>query len=125
MSEVPPDRPVPTDQPATEPAPPSDSRTSEPIRSAPPAPARNPLRRTRTGGTWVGIIIFTVVLVLLLIFILQNTRSVPIHYFTVTGHLPLAVAMLLAAVAGVALAAIAGSLRIWQLRRRLRDSVRQ
>nr|BFF00903.1 hypothetical protein GCM10020241_25780 [Streptoalloteichus tenebrarius] len=37
-----------------------------------------------------------------------------------SGNVSLAVAMLLAAVAGVLLAAIPGSLWIWQLRRRLR-----
>jgi uncharacterized integral membrane protein len=89
-----------------------------------PAPAANPLRRTRTGITWVGIIVFAAVLVLLLIFILQNTQSVEISYLGATGHVSLAVAMLLAAVAGVLLTAIAGSLRIWQLRRRLRRSAR-
>ncbi len=68
----------------------------------------------------MGIIIFTLVLVVLLIFILQNTRSVEVSYFTAHGHLPLAVAMLLSAVGGVLLAGTAGSLRIWQLRRNTR-----
>jgi uncharacterized integral membrane protein len=63
--------------------------------------------------------------VLLLVFILQNTQSVEISYFGATGHVSLAVAMLLAAIAGVLLTAIAGSLRIWQLRRLLRRSSRQ
>jgi uncharacterized integral membrane protein len=100
---------------------------SVPLADGPPpalAPAANPLRRTRTGITWVGIIVFAAVLVLLLIFILQNTQAVEISYFGATGHVSLAVAMLLAAVAGVLLTAIAGSLRIWQLRRHLRRSAR-
>jgi len=63
-----------------------------------------------------GVIVFAVVLVLLLIFILQNTQSVQISYLGATGHVSLAVAMLLTA--------IAGSLRIWQLRRHLRRSAR-
>ncbi|PXY25290.1 hypothetical protein BAY59_25150 [Prauserella coralliicola] len=83
------------------------------------------MRRTRTSATWIGVIVFTAVLVLLLIFILQNTQSVQISYFGATGHVSLAVAMLLAAVAGVLLTAIAGSLRIWQLRRRLRGVTRR
>jgi uncharacterized integral membrane protein len=83
---------------------------------------RNPVRRSRTSAVWTGVIVFAVVLVLLLIFILQNTRSVQVSYFGADGNVSLAVAMLLAAVAGVLLAAIAGSLRIWQLRRRLRSS---
>jgi lipopolysaccharide assembly protein A len=80
------------------------------------------LARTRAGGTWVALIVFAVILILLLIFILENTKKVEISYFGVTGHLPLAVAMLLSAVAGVLLTAIAGTLRILQLRRRVRRS---
>lgn len=54
-------------------------------------------------------------------FILQNTQSVEVSYFGAHGHLPLAVAMLLSAVGGVLLAATAGPLRIWQLRRNVRS----
>lgn len=70
----------------------------------------------------MSLIGFAIVLVLLLIFILQNTESVKISYFAASGHLPLAVALLLAAVGGILLAGLAGGLRIWQLRRRLRRS---
>ncbi|TCO62199.1 lipopolysaccharide assembly protein LapA domain-containing protein [Actinocrispum wychmicini] len=95
-----------------------------PIQTAPATGDPDPLRRTRTGVVWIGVIIFAVVLVLLLIFILQNTQPVEISYLGATGHVSLAVAMLLAAMAGLLLTAIAGSLRIWQLRRRLRRSAR-
>jgi uncharacterized integral membrane protein len=77
--------------------------------------------RTRTGGIWIGIIIAAIVLILLLIFILQNTTSVTIHYFGFAGALPIAVALLLAAVlaavCGVLLVAIPGTVRILQLRK--------
>ena len=92
--------------------------------ATPPADL-DPVRRTRAGYAWIGIIAFSVMLVLLLIFILQNTQPVEISYFGADGSLPLAVAMLLAAVAGVLLTAIAGSLRIWQLRKHLRRASRR
>jgi uncharacterized integral membrane protein len=100
-----------------------------PERSPTPEPSpslsdRDPLRRTRSSSLWTGLIVFGVVLVLLSVFILQNTQSVRISYFAATGDVSLAVAMLLATAAGVLLAAIAGSLRIWQLRRRLARSSR-
>jgi uncharacterized integral membrane protein len=60
-----------------------------------------------------------VVLVLLLVFILQNTRSVKVSYFTLAGSMPLGVALLLATIAGLLLAGGIASLRIWQLRHRL------
>ena len=57
-----------------------------------------------------------VVLLLLLIFILENSQSVSIGYFGAHGHLPLGVALLLAAVLGVLLVVIPGTVRIIQLR---------
>jgi uncharacterized integral membrane protein len=57
-----------------------------------------------------------VILVLLLIFILQNGYTVEISYFGAHGHLPLGVALLLAAVSGILLVSLAGSARIMQLR---------
>lgn len=113
-------------------APASQAAHSRPAQSdpepddlwAPSGPQEDPLGRTRAGGTWIAIIVFALILVLLLIFVLQNTRKVQITYFTFTGTLPLAVAMLLSAVAGVFLAAIAGTWRIFQLRKRVRKSQR-
>ncbi|MHB8263287.1 MAG: lipopolysaccharide assembly protein LapA domain-containing protein [Acidimicrobiales bacterium] len=75
--------------------------------------------RTRISAAWVGIIAAALVLVLLLVFILQNTRSVKISYFTTSGRLPLGVALLLAAIGGLLLAGVIASLRIWQLRHHL------
>jgi uncharacterized integral membrane protein len=48
-----------------------------------------------------------VVLVLLLVFSPENSQRVDISYFGVHGHLPLGVALLLAAVLGIVLAVIA------------------
>jgi len=70
----------------------------------------------------VGVIIGVVVLVFLLAFIIQNSQSVKVSFFTVSGNMPLGVALLLAAVGGVLLAGIVASLRIWQLRHRLHKS---
>jgi uncharacterized integral membrane protein len=70
----------------------------------------------------VGIIIGVVVLAFLLAFIIQNGQSVKVSFFTVHVHMPLGVALLLAAVGGVLLAGIVASLRIWQLRHRLHQS---
>jgi uncharacterized integral membrane protein len=75
-------------------------------------------RPTRISAAWVGVIVGALVLVLLLVFILQNMRAVKISYFTATGTMPLGVALLLAAIAGVLLAGVVASLRIWQLRHR-------
>jgi len=59
---------------------------------------------------------FAVILLLLLIFILQNGTQVSVSYLGMHGHLPLGVALLLAAVCGVLLVVLAGTARIGQLR---------
>jgi uncharacterized integral membrane protein len=75
--------------------------------------------RTRISTAWVGVIAGALVLILLLVFILQNTRTVRVSYFTATGSMPLGIALLLAAIAGLLLAGGIAALRIWQLRYRL------
>jgi len=83
-------------------------------------PRHRALRRTRMGGVWVGLALSAVVLLLLLVFILENERKVDIAFFGAHGHLPLGVALLLAAVAGALLVLIPGTVRIVQLRRTAR-----
>jgi uncharacterized integral membrane protein len=64
----------------------------------------------------VAVGFFAVILLLLLIFILQNNTGVSVSYLGMHGHLPLGVALLLAAVCGVLLVVLAGTARIGQLR---------
>lgn len=85
---------------------------TEPVRQDPVTPGP-----TRTGGLYVGLILSAIVLVFLLIFILQNLTSVRVEFLVFGGNLPIGVAMLLSAVAGLLLVAIPGGLRILQLRR--------
>jgi uncharacterized integral membrane protein len=74
------------------------------------------IKRTRTGGAWVTAALFALILLLLLIFILENGQRVAISYLGAHGHLPLGVALLLAAVIGILLVVIPGTGRILQLR---------
>ena len=95
---------------------------SEPAatESRPRATGKDPLRGSRASGVWVAVVALVVLLILLSIFILQNTRSIEITYFGWQGEAPLAAALLIAVAAGLLIAVIAGSLRILQLRRRVR-----
>jgi uncharacterized integral membrane protein len=68
------------------------------------------------AGLWVTAVLSALVLLLLLIFILENGQRVSISYFGAHRHLPLGVALLLAAVLGVLLVVIPGTGRIIQLR---------
>jgi uncharacterized integral membrane protein len=90
----------------------------EPEQPQPTGP--DPLRRSRTSGAWVAVVGFAALLLLLVVFIAQNTQKVEVSFLGWEGSAPLAVSLLIAAVVGIALTAVAGSLRILQLRRRVR-----
>jgi uncharacterized integral membrane protein len=97
---------APTPSTASGPHPPDTTDTGTPA-----------IERTRTGGTWVAVIVAAVVLIFLLIFILQNMTTVTVEFLGLSGSLPLGVAMLFAAIAGAILVALVGTARILQLRR--------
>ena len=78
--------------------------------------------KTRTSTAWFMAVSFILVLVLLLIFILQNLRDIPIHFISFYWNIPLGIAMLIAAVVGGFLVALFGTARVVQLGRRLRRS---
>ena len=119
-----PGRPPPTTPGQAAPPPPTPAQTAPaqtgpaqtgPAQTAPALP-QHKIRRTRISGLWVSVGFFAVVLLLLLIFILQNGTKVDISYMGAHGHLPLGVALLLSAVCGVLLVVLAGAARISQLR---------
>lgn len=85
---------------------------------------KDPLRQSKTSGLWGALIALALVLVLLIVFIAQNNASTKIHYFGWVVELPLSVALLTAVAGGILLTAVAGTLRILQLRRRVRRSSR-
>jgi uncharacterized integral membrane protein len=80
--------------------------------------------RTRTGGLWVAVGAATVVLLLLLIFILQNGSRVQINLFGANPTMPLGVALLLAAALGALLVVLIGAARVVQLRHAARRLAR-
>jgi uncharacterized integral membrane protein len=87
-------------------------------RPAPePAPPEPPPTHTKTSAAFKGLVAGAVVLLLLLIFILENTERVKISYFGVDGHLALGVALLLSAVAGALISALVALAWISQLRK--------
>lgn len=88
--------------------------------SAATSEGRPEIPRTRTARAHNALIAGAIVLILLLVFILENTQSVKISYFGAGFHMPLGVALLLAAIGGALLVGIVGTARIVQLRRRVR-----
>jgi uncharacterized integral membrane protein len=100
-SSVSPDQPPTTDTPVQDTAPPPESA----------------VKFTRTASVWTSLTAGFLILIVLLIFITQNTASVELAFFGWRGTLPLGVATLLAAVGGGLITVLAGTARIYQLRR--------
>ena len=83
-----------------------------------PGPGRSADRNvTRAGVIWAGVVAALVLLILLIIFILQNQDQVLVRFLGFEGSVPLGMALFIAAVTGGVLVAVAGGARILQLRR--------
>jgi uncharacterized integral membrane protein len=72
--------------------------------TAPETPPASP--RTHKVLTWVVGIICLLLFIGLWIFILQNLQDITIKYFTVRAQMPAGLALIIAALAGAALAVI-------------------
>lgn len=104
-------RTAPTDPDATAP-PPESGRLA----------ASSPTGQVRTsnGAAWLGICTAAVASVVLIVFMLQNTRGVEVTFLWMRGSVPLALALLVAAVGAAILTVAIGAARITQLRRQAR-----
>jgi lipopolysaccharide assembly protein A len=69
-------------------------------------------RYRRPSGAWTALVLGIIGLVLVLIFIVQNQQTVEISYIFFRGSLPLAVALLFAAIVG-ALIVLAWAVAVW------------
>lgn len=94
------------DEPSDAPAHPADGTTS----------AQAPARITRVSAVWVATAAALVLLILLIVFVLQNSTKVEVHFLGLSGTIPLGMALLIAAVGGGVVVAIAGGARVAQLR---------
>lgn len=72
---------------------------------------------TRAAALWTSLILGFLILIVLLIFITQNTESTPFTFLHWHWNLPLGVAILLAAVGGGLITALVSAARMFQLRR--------
>jgi uncharacterized integral membrane protein len=89
-----------------------------------PAPRRAHLN-TRISGIRVGLIAGVLVLAVVMIFVIQNADAVGISFLGAHLRVPLAAALVLAAIAGALVMAAAGTARITQLRQVMRRDRRK
>jgi|CZKT01.1.fsa_nt_gi putative membrane protein len=100
--------------------PPPSVNGSAPPPPPPAAAPRRPRLSTRISSMRTGLVVGVLALIVLVIFIIQNARVVQVSFLGLDLRLSLAVALLVAAIAGALLMAAAGTARITQLRRIIR-----
>lgn len=104
-----------THAPATHPADTAVSPTHPDDAVTPPTDPV-PVPRTRFGAAWIGICAAALTSIVLIVFMLQNTRRVEVSFLWMHGTLPLALALLIAGVGVALVVAVIGTARITQLR---------
>lgn len=73
--------------------------------------------RTRVSASWTAVVVGAFVLILLIIFIAQNTHRSSVNFLWLHGTAPTAVVLLIAAAAGALIVVAVAVARILQLRR--------
>jgi uncharacterized integral membrane protein len=87
------------------------------------APPESAVKFTRTASVWTSLTAGFLILIVLLIFITQNTGTAQFAFLSWRWTLPLGVAILLAAVGGGLITVLAGTARIYQLRRAVKKNL--
>ena len=89
------------------------------IKTAPVRRERGKVPSTRVSMAWLGVWAGVAALILLIIFVAQNTRDVEVSFLWMHGQISLALALLIAGVGGAVVAMAVAAVRIVQLRRLL------
>jgi len=103
---------------------PSEPKTPDVPAPPPPDQPVSEVKFTRAAALWSSLIVGFLILIVLLIFIAQNTDSASFTFFGWHWSLPLGVAILLAAVCGGLITVLAGAARIFQLRRAAKKNLK-
>ena len=104
-------------EPNVSPGEPMPPVVAEPDAGNLPAEQPTDVKFTRAGALWSSLILGFLILIVLLIFITQNTASTSFAFLSWRWSLPLGVAILLAAVCGGLITALVSAARMFQLRR--------
>lgn len=104
-------------EPNVSPGEPLPPVVAEPDSGNPPAVQAEDVKFTRAAALWTSLILGFLILIVLLIFITQNTATTSFTFLSWHWSLPLGVAILLAAVGGGLITALVSAARMFQLRR--------
>ena len=103
---------------------PREPLNEPPAATKPVIPPDEAGKFTRAGALWTALVVGFVVLILLLVFIMQNTNPAPVQMFGWRWELPIGISLLLAAIAGGLLTFLVGTVRILQLRRAAKKNLK-
>ena len=73
-------------------------------------------KHTRLSGAWTAVVVGLVALIVILVFVMQNLKSVDVAFLMFSGRLPLAIALLFAMILGGLIVFAFGAARLLQLR---------
>lgn len=86
-------------------------------QTTPGKSGRGTVPHTRTGYTWIALVVAALLGIVLLIFILQNLAKVAVKLLFWQVDLPLGIMLLLSVIGGALVMALVGGVRMLQLRR--------
>ena len=95
--------------------------TKKPAKKSAESPATpaHPVKGSLAGGTWIALIAGALLLIVLLVFIMQNQNQVDLVLFAWNFRFPAGIGFLLAAIGGALIMALVGGVRMFQLRRQI------
>ena len=95
--------------------------TKKPAKKSAESPATpaHPVKGSFAGGTWIALIAGALLLIVLLVFIMQNQNQVDLVLFAWNFRFPAGIGFLLAAIGGALIMALVGGVRMLQLRRQI------
>ena len=95
--------------------------TKKPAKKSTESPAKpaHPVKGSFAGGTWIALIAGALLLIVLLVFIMQNQNQVDLVLFAWNFRFPAGIGFLLAAIGGALIMALVGGVRMLQLRRHI------
>ena len=95
--------------------------TKKPAKKSAESPATpaHPVKGSFAGGTWIAMIAGALLLIVLLVFIMQNQNQVDLVLFAWNFRFPAGIGFLLAAIGGALIMALVGGVRMLQLRRQI------
>ena len=106
---------------------PATEGSVEPVPTTPDYENKNDgkVKGSFAASTWIALIVGFLLLIVLIIFILQNQHQVPLNFLNWSVQFPAGVTYLICAISGALIMALVGGWRMFELRRQVRKQARR